>query len=337
MTPAEEEGYVTTNAILLLPENWGQHRLEQLTSLAAEEGLVTFTLVDSSQPNEAIIQRCEGAEVLIAADREETNRIASQIPGLKLVQTFSAGTERLDKALLLNHGVKVANNGGANAVCVAEYAIWFMLTISHKFDRQIESVRAGKWAAAISGALEEFQTLVDKRVGIVGLGRIGSRVARRLMGWECEVVYHDIATFEPDYEQAAGARRVSFDELLTTSDIVSLHVPLDNSTKGMIGAAQFKAMQDTAILINTCRGPVVVEADLVNALRNGEIFGAGLDVTEVEPIDPGSPLINLPNVVITPHQGARTIDSQRNADLNVVRNSERIARGEEPLWVVEPV
>ncbi|MEE8307319.1 MAG: NAD(P)-dependent oxidoreductase, partial [Gammaproteobacteria bacterium] len=134
----------------------------------------------------------------------------------------------------------------------------------------------------------------------------------------------------------AGARRVPLDELLSTSDIVSLHVPLDGSTKGMIGTTQFKAMQSTAILINSCRGPVVVEADLVSALKSGEIFGAGLDVTEVEPIDPASPLINLPNVVITPHQGARTIDSQRNADFNVVENAERIARAEEPLWVVEP-
>ncbi|HJN49983.1 MAG: NAD(P)-dependent oxidoreductase [Pseudomonadales bacterium] len=324
------------DAILLLPQNWGQRRLEQLSSLAAKEDLVTFKLVDSAQPMEAILPMCEGSEVLITMDRVETNEIAVQIPGLKLVQTFSAGTERLDKALLLNHGIKVANNGGANAVCVAEYAIWFMLTIAHKFDRQIESVRAGKWAAGISGPLAEFQTLVDKRVGIIGLGRIGSRVARRLIGWECEVVYHDIATFEPEYELRNGARRVSLDELLSTSDIVSLHVPLDSSTKGMIGAAQLSAMKSTAILINTCRGPVVVEADLVSALRAGEVFGAGMDVTEVEPIDPDSPLISLPNVAITPHLGARSLDSERNADLNVLQNAERVARGEEPLWVVDP-
>lgn len=328
---------MATTAILLAPEDSGADRLEQLRRRAAAQGLVDFKLVDPSQGHERVAAECQGAAVIIAPDRPQTVELAQAVPGLQLIQTFSAGTDSLDKALLLNIGVKVANNGGANAVCVAEHAIWLMTTINHKFDRQVESVRAGHWAADVQGSSDEFHTLVDKRIGIVGLGRIGSRVAKRLAGWECEVVYHDVIEFDADYERAAGARRVGLDELISTSDLVSLHVPLDRLTRGMFSDDAFRAMKPTAILINTCRGPVVDEAALIRALQSGEIFGAGMDVTEIEPIDTDNALLSLPNVVITPHQGARAIESQWNAVLNAVENAERIARGEEPLWIVDPV
>jgi phosphoglycerate dehydrogenase-like enzyme len=329
---------VNTRAILLAPSNdTGQRRLGQLQKLANKNQLVKFDLVDATESQDDIVANCTGADVIIAPNIESSNPICAAIPGLKLLQTFSAGTDQLDKGKLLNLGTRVANNGGANAVCVAEHAIWLMLTINHKFDQQIESVRAGKWSQDVTGPLTEFTTLVDKRVGIIGLGRIGSRVARRLRGWECEVVYHDLETFDADYEADAGARRVPLDELIATSDYVSLHVPLDRVTRAMYSDAEFKAMKPTAVLINTCRGPVVDEAAMTKALQAGEIWGAGMDVTEVEPTDPNNPLITMPNVVITPHQGARVIQSEWNADLNAVENAERIARGLEPYWVVDPV
>lgn len=328
---------MTTTVALIAPQETGSMRVEALEKIAAKNGLLDFRLVEPGRDAAEIASDCAGAAVLIAPNIEATNPVAAGIKGLKLLQTFSAGTDQLDKHLLLNHGIAVANNGGANAVCVAEHAIWLMLTINHKFDQMIESVRAGRWAQGVTGDLTEFTTMVDKRVGIIGLGRIGSRVAKRLAAWECEVVYHDEVEFDAAYETAAGARRVPLDELISTSDYVSLHVPLDRVTHHMYSADEFRAMKNSAVLINTCRGPVVDEAALTEALRNGEIWGAGLDVTEVEPTDPNNPLIAMPNVVITPHQGARVIQSQWNADLNAVENAERIARGEAPDWVVDPV
>ncbi len=328
---------MVTRVVLLGAPETGEKRIAALQKIAARNGLLEFALVDVRQDVEQVVVQAAGADVLIAPNMDLTNQIAPKLDGLKLVQTFSAGTDQLEKHLLLNRGIQVANNGGANAVCVAEHAIWLMLTINHKFDQQIESVRGGRWAAGVTGELSEFTTMVDKRVGIIGLGRIGSRVGKRLRGWECDVVYHDIATFEPDYEADAGARRVPLAELIETSDYVSLHVPLDRVTRHMFGAAEFAAMKNTAVLINTCRGPVVDEAALVAALRGGEIWGAGVDVTEVEPTPPDNPLITMPNVVITPHQGARVIQSEWNADLNAVENAERIASGLEPYWVVDPV
>ncbi len=314
-----------------------EQRLAAVQKIAAEKDLLEFITVDLNKTPEENFAACEGAKVFITPNIKPVNEIAAGIKGLKLVQTFSAGTDELDKGMLLNLGIKVSNNGGANAVAVAEHAVWMILTINHKFDHQIASVKAGTWRDGVPGDLTEFTSLVDKQVGIVGLGRIGSRVAKRLQGWECNVVYHDVVEFDDDYIAATGATCMPLDELIATSDIITLHVPLDRITEKMFSSEQFKAMKETAVLINTCRGPVVDEAALTKALRNGEIWGAGLDVTEVEPIQPDNPLINMPNVVITPHNGTKVIQSEWNTHINAVANAERVARGLEPEWVVNPV
>lgn len=321
-------------AVLIGPAA-ADERLAELNRLAA--GGVRFERVDGAQQADEIARACAGAKVVVAPNLANVNEWAPKVDGLELIQTFSAGTDNIDKAKLLNLGIKVANNGGANAVCVAEHAIGLLIMVMHKLDRQVESARAGHWMADVTGAPNEFQTLVGKRVGIVGLGRIGSRVAKRLRFWECEVVYHDVMDYDADYEAEAGVKRVSFDELLTTSDIVSLHVPLDRVTRAMMSTNEFRQMKPTAILLNTCRGPVVDESALIRAIETGEIHGAGLDVTEVEPVDPASPLLTLPNVVLTPHLGARAIESQINATRNAVDNACRVARGEDPEWIVDPV
>ena len=312
-------------------------RLAALKKIAEKKDLLEFVSADVLQDPDEITTKCSGAEVLITINTDPVNAIASKLPGLKLLQTFSAGTDRLDKAGLLRLGTRVANNGGANSVAVAEHAIMLILTINHKFDEQIESVKKGNWAADISGPLSEATSMVGKQVGIIGLGRIGSRVAKRLSTWECTVVYYDTAEFDREYEESVGAQRLSLKELIATSDYISLHVPLDRVTHHMFSTEQFKAMKKEAVLINTCRGGVVNEQALIEALRAKEIWGAGLDVTEIEPIPPRNPLITMPNVVITPHQATRVIQSEWNADLNAIENAERVALKLEPYWVVDPV
>lgn len=294
--------------------------------------------VDSERSVEEVAADCADAVAIIAGGvRLFTNDLISKLPNLRLVQTPSAGTDWLDKVGLAEMGVKVANNGGANAVAVAEHAVMLMLTIERKLDVQIESVKAGTWMAGVEGDRTEFHTLVGKRIGIVGLGRIGSRVAKRLQGWECEVVYYDVVKYDADYVEESGATFVGLDELLATSDIVSLHVPLERTTRHMMSDREFALMKPTAILVNTCRGPVVDEEALKRALKAGEIFGAGLDVTEVEPIESDNELPSMPNVVVTPHLATRALESEENAVRNVVENTARVARGDEPLWVVAPV
>ncbi len=315
-----------------------QMRQDELAKAAKEYPEVELRFVDTEQPMDDVIRECQDAVALIPAGvRTFDTEFISKLGNLKLIQTFSAGTDWMDKAALAELGVNVSNNGGANAVAVAEHAVLLMLTIERKLDRQIESVKNGTWMAGVGGDRTEYHTLVGKRIGIVGLGRIGSRVAKRLQGWECEVVYYDSVDLDEEYVKDAGAKFVELDELLETSDIVSLHVPLERTTRHMISDREFALMKNSAILVNTCRGPVVDEAALKRALSDGQIFGAGLDVTEVEPIETDNDLPNLPNVVVTPHMATRALESEHNATAYALANVARVARGEDPEWVVPPV
>ena len=316
----------------------GRVRLRDCQAVADRVGGLELRFVDSELPEDEIVERCRDAiAIMPAGTRVLTPAVVAKMPRLRLIQTFSAGTEHLDDAALADLGVAVANNGGANAVAVAEHAIALMFAVSRKLDVQIDSAKAGTWMAGVSGDRLEFHTLVGKRVGIVGLGRIGSRVAKRLAGWECELVYHDVLQFDDEYVQATGATRVPLDELLESSEIVTLHVPLDATTRHMLSEGEFALMKPTAILVNTCRGSVVDEAALITALEQGEIFGAGLDVVENEPIAADNPLPHMANVVVTPHLATRAVESEHNAAENALTNVARLARGEAPNWTVRPL
>lgn len=324
--------------VILGPNNAGSEtRMREVSEAAEKVGGIDLRFVDSGQPFDDIVEQCNGAVVILpAGHNSQLTQLAEKLGTLKLVQTFSAGTDYIDKAALAELGVDVANNGGANAVAVAEHAIGLMFATNRKLDVQIESVKAGTWMD-IGGDRTEFHTLVGKRIGIVGLGRIGSRVARRLAGWECEIVYHDVIEHDAEYIAATGAKRVSFDELVSTSDIITLHVPLDRVTRHMMSDREFEMMKSTAILINTCRGPVVDENALIRALESKEIFAAGLDVTEIEPIEADNPLPTMANVVVTPHLATRAIESEWNSAQFTMENAGRVVRGEDADWIVKPV
>ena len=313
-------------------------RMKECGAVAERFDDLEIRFVDSDLPEDQLIEQLKDVIAIMPnGAREFSPELIEKLPNLRLIQTFSAGTDYLDKTMLAESGVDVANNGGANAVAVAEHAIALMFAVNRKLVMQIDSVREGTWMAGVSGERTDFHTLVGKRIGIVGLGRIGSRVAKRLAGWECELVYSDVVEHDADYVAATGARQVDLDELLSTSDIVTLHVPLDRITRHMISDRELGLMKSTAILVNTCRGPVVDEAALIRALESKQIFAAGLDVTEIEPVEMDNPLLKMPNVTLTPHLATRAIESEYNAAENAVTNIARLARGESPDWIVAPV
>ena len=322
---------------VVMPEAANKDRLVHYTQAAGLEEDVEFIFVDAGKEPEEVVSQCMEAAALMPTTFTMTTDQFRRLPNLRHIQVTSAGTDWLDKVALAELGVTVSNNGGNNAPAVAEHTIALMVSVYRRLDRQFEGVKARRWSEGARGEPEDHHTLVGKRVGLVGLGQIGSRVAKRLAGWECDIVYYDAFDFPEEYEQEAGVTRVSFDQLLKTSDVVSLHTPLESNTRHLISDREFGMMKPTAILINTCRGPVVDEAALVRALKAGVINAAGLDVTEVEPTPPDNPLLDLDNVVITPHLASMAIESTIDSVKFGVQNAARAARGNQPEAVVPPV
>ncbi|MCW3477210.1 2-hydroxyacid dehydrogenase [Limobrevibacterium gyesilva] len=254
-------------------------------------------------------------------------------PNLKLVQLLSAGYDRCDVEAARRAGVPIANNGGANAVAVAEHALMLMLAVSRRLIWQHGNVAGGRWRGNDWNEKHLYE-LHGKTLGIVGLGTIGKKVARLGRAFGMDVQYYDIARLPEDAEDALGARFRLLREVLKTSDVVSLHVPLTAATRHMIGAAELALMQPSAILINTCRGPVVDEAALHAALAGGGIAAAGLDVFEQEPPRPDNPLFGLENVILTAHLAGPTWENRFKRFRNAFDNVQRVERGETPLWVI---
>ena len=232
----------------------------------------------------------------------------------------------------------MSNNGGANSIAVSEHTIALMVGVYRKLHLQLQSVKAGEWAGRIrEDWLFQAHELTGKTVGIIGMGRIGRQVAQRLQGWECTLLYNDIVGFGPELEEEFHVTSVSKEELLRKSDIVTLHVPLNRLTRGMIADGEFDLMKPTAVLINACRGPVVDEAALIRALNDGKIAAAGLDVLEEEPTPADNPLLDIDNVLITPHLAAFAQESFEKMRAFAVKNAARVAGGAEPDSVVLPV
>lgn len=254
-------------------------------------------------------------------------------PQLKLFQLLSAGYDTVDIEAARDAGVPVCNNGGANSTAVSEHTMLLMMAVCRRLVWQHESVVSGRWRGNNPGSVKLFE-LRDKVLGIVGLGAIGKKVARLANAFGMRVQYYDIRRVSEAEEDALNLRFRLLNEILRTSDIVSLHVPLTPASKHMIGEAELASMKPTAFLINTCRGPVIDEKALTRALEGGGIAGAGLDVFDQEPPPADNPLFKLPNVILSPHYAGPTWDNQQARFRNAFDNCQRVARCEKPLWVI---
>jgi phosphoglycerate dehydrogenase-like enzyme len=296
---------------------------------------VEFVLVDPENPVAAQAKRLKGVTAIIAPSYLFPAELARACPELKLVQVTGAGTDRMNLEELASLGIQVANHGGGKAAAVAEHTITLMLMVSRKTHLAVRSVKTRDWHGDFRTTAYSPHELTGKTVGIIGLGYIGQQVARRLQGWECRLVYHDIAARPSKLEEELHITRVAMDDLLRTSDIVALIVSLTKHTVGMIGERELELMKPTAILVNTCRGPVVDEAALIKALREGKIAAAGLDVLDPEPPTDDNPLLDMDNVVITPHMSSSTPEAGEKSSAFAAMNAARVALGGEPQSVVQ--
>jgi phosphoglycerate dehydrogenase-like enzyme len=292
-----------------------------------------FELLVASPGSAAYTAALPEAEYLIGNVQGMNDAFYRTAARLRLVQLVSAGYDHVDLDAARRAGVPVCNNGGANSRAVAEHTILLMLAVYRRLVPQHEMTSGGRWRG--NQPMPTFFEMHDKTLGIIGLGTIGKRVARIAAGgFDMRIQYNDIARLSEDAEDAMKVRYRLLPELLATSDIVTCHVPLTSLTRNMINAETLAHMRPHAILINCSRGPVVDFAALHDALTNGRIAGAGLDVFPAEPPSPSEPVLSLDNVVLTPHLAGASRETRIRQTRNAFDNVLRVARGERPLWVV---
>ena len=316
------------NKILFAPK-----QPEVILEIARSMTPAGFELVVADPGTPDFIQAAGDAQYYLGLARHMGGEFFRTAPNLKLVQLLSAGYDHVDVEAARKAKVPVSNNGGANAIGVAEHTLMLMLAVLKRVVLFHNSVVAGKWRVANAAEVRVYE-LSGRRLGIVGLGNIGKKVVRRAAAFDMKIQYYDIRRLSEAEEDAFGVRFVLFDELLRTSDVVSLHVPLDDSTRNLIGARELALMKPEAVIINTCRGPVIEENALHDALKSGRIAGAGLDVMVEEPPKPNHPLLALPNVTLTPHSAGPTWENWRARFRNGFDNITRVAAGRRPLWVI---
>ena len=291
----------------------------------------TTTVVDGKSAEDQQVEAVQDADFIMAFRAKLTERILRSAKKARLVQILSAGYDSINLKLLRELGIPCANNGGANSRAVADHAVLAMLSLYRRLMAADRAVREGRWSAAIDG-MNTFE-MANKVVGVLGFGNIGQKVARRVQAFDAIVQYYDKFPLPRTREKALKVKRVSLDNLFRTSDIITFHAPLTNETRHVVNREHLAMMKPTAVIINTSRGPVVDEAALFEALQQKRIAGAGLDVFEKEPVDPGNPLLKLENVVASPHSAGTTWDTWfRRADF-AYQNMKRVWDGKAPQAV----
>ncbi len=292
-----------------------------------------YTLEILSEDEKRRIDQLESADFYLGFRSGLKSPDYDHLTRLKLVQFLSAGYDGAELDKLRALGIPLSNNGGANSYAVAEHAILLMLAVSRQLPDLDRMVKGGKWKSAKFGQEEEHE-IAGKAVGIIGLGMIGKTLARRLSGFEVNLLYYDPVRPTPEEEAKLNVTYRELDDLLRESDIVTLHAPFDATSHHMICDRSLALMKRDSILINCARGELVDEPALYRALKEKRIWAAGLDTYDPEPPRPDNPFFSLPNVVLTPHAAGPTWESWPKRWGNSYANVQRVARGEAPLWVV---
>jgi phosphoglycerate dehydrogenase-like enzyme len=296
------------------------------------EGFETEVVFGDASRQEQM-RAVEDADFIMVYGARLDDEVLRSARGARMVQLLAAGYDSMNLPLLRELEVPCCNNGGANSHAVADHAVMLMLTLYKQLLPAFESTRDGRWNAPIDG-LNTFE-MADKMVGVLGIGNIGRQVARRVQGFDARVQYYDLFPLSEERERELGVGRVSIDDLFRTSDIVTCHTPLTPDTHHVVNRQRIGMMKPTALLINTSRGPVVDEEALIEALQQGRIAGAGLDVFEKEPVDPGNPLLSMANVAVTPHSAGTTWDTWFRRAEFAYRNMKGVWEGDPPMAVAQ--
>ena len=326
-------------------------------SWSGVEALGELTVYERTSPDQ-VIERVREADIVLTNKVPFTREALSQLPRLRYIGVTATGYNNIDVAAARERGIVVTNVPDYSTASVAQFTFALILELCHRVQRHSDAVQAGAWSRSpdFCFTLTPQVELAGKRLGIVGLGRIGRRVAQiaRAFGMEVQAASRVSSAAGRSSEQVpgqvsgrpegiAGERatgdgdeavpRVPLEELLATSDVVSLHCPLTPETQGLINRSRLERMKESAFLINTARGGLVVDRDLAEALAEGRIAGAALDVLSLEPPPPDNPLLGAPRCIVTPHMAWMSREARTRLMGVVVENLRRFLAGD-PVNVV---
>ena len=299
---------------------------------ACEVRLWEEELPPSPEELAGLLRGCEGTLTLLTDTID--GGVLDREPQLRVVSNFAVGYDNVDVPAATERGVAVCNTPGVLTGATADATWSLLMAAARRIVEGVDYVRAGNWRTW-GPTLLLGQEVSGATLGIVGFGRIGKEVAKRAAGFGMRVLVYD--TFRDEAaERELGAEFRELDDLLREADFVTLHVALTDETRHLIDARALGLMKPTAVLVNAARGPVVDTDALVAALRGGEIFAAGLDVTDPEPLPVDHPLVALPNCTVVPHTASGTVQTRDAMATLAARNLLAVLRGDEPPACVNP-
>ncbi len=298
------------------------------------ESAVISARPDGSYTEEDL-QRMVDTDFLVVGDEPVSKDLLRHTRRLKLIQRLGVGFDNVDLEAATRFGIPVCTMPDFNAATVAEHTIMLILALLRRVFESNLLMKAGRWPLHTVAAQGIFD-LQGKTLGIIGLGAIGEAVASRAQAFEVRILYYDKKRRSTAVEKELSVSYATLDDLLEESDIVTIHLPLTSETHRLIGRAEINKMKRTAIFINTARGAIVDDEALAEALDQGTIAGAGLDVFSQEPPDPRHPLRKCTNVLLTPHSAGQTREAMERMVTMMLENIQRVARNEEPWYAVRP-
>ncbi len=304
---------------------WAPEVKKVLVATAPDDFDLAFARTyDEDNPEQLALVR--DSDLVLAGRASVSARMVAGAPRVRLIQKWGVGVDRIDLEAARKAGIPVTITAGVNSSVVAEHTVMLMLAVYRRLSLMDRGLRAGRWLNPEARAT--CLQLRGKVVGLLGMGHIGRMVARKLAGFEVGVIYFDLRGADAALERELGVAYVPFDRLLSQGDIISLHLPLLESTRNLIDRQAIARMKNGAVIINTSRAAVANEADLFRALESGKLFGAGLDVFADEPVPADNPLLGLDQVVVTPHSAASVIDNVAKVATHAFDNMSAVLRGE---------
>lgn len=313
--------------ILVTATSYGKNDPRLKTELEAQVASVTYNPTGKPLSSAAVAELLKGKDGYIAGLDTIDSIALAGADQLKVISRYGVGIDNVDLEAAKKLGIVVTNTPGANSVSVAELALTLILALSRQIPEAVQSVHQGNWPRLAGLSLQ------GKVIGILGLGAIGKQLAHRLAGFDCTILAYDPYA-DSIFAAEHGIQLASMEEVVAQSDFLSLHLPLLPQTTRLVNADFLAKMKKGAYLVNTSRGDVVDESALYDALVSGHVRGAGLDAFSVEPPDPTNPLLQLPQVIATPHLGAMTDGATSNMGWFALQDCLAVLRGDEPKFRV---